>query len=87
MKEIKIPEFKTYEEEAAFWDNLDTADFMEDDGEWFHFEVPDARALRVAILPDIAQDIARRAHAQGVSIETLVNAWLIEHMHEISAAA
>jgi len=35
---LKVPEFKTYEEEVTFWDNLDTADFMEDDGEWFHFE-------------------------------------------------
>ena len=37
MSEIRFPEFKTYEEEAAFWDNLDTADIMEADGEWFHF--------------------------------------------------
>ena len=35
---LKVPEFKTYEEEVTFWDNLDTVDFMEDDGEWFHFE-------------------------------------------------
>ncbi|HMN28987.1 MAG TPA: CopG family antitoxin [Caldilineaceae bacterium] len=33
MKQIQIPEFKTYEEEAAFWDSLDTAEYMEDDGE------------------------------------------------------
>lgn len=83
---IKLPEFKSYEEEANFWDQLDTADFMEDDGKWFHFEVPNERALRVAILPEVAQRIARRAQAQGVSIETLVNAWLIEHMYEISSA-
>ncbi|MEJ5197612.1 MAG: hypothetical protein WHX53_01700 [Anaerolineae bacterium] len=55
MNEIKMPEFRTYEEEAAFWDNLDTADFMEEDGGWFHFEVLGERAFRVAILPDIAR--------------------------------
>ena len=38
MSNLKVPEFESYEEEASFWDNLDTADFMEDDGEWFHFE-------------------------------------------------
>jgi hypothetical protein len=32
MNKLKVPEFKTYEEEATFWDNLDTADFMEDEG-------------------------------------------------------
>ena len=31
MSNIVVPEFETYEEEANFWDNLDTADFMEDD--------------------------------------------------------
>ena len=33
MNELQVPKFKNHEEEAAFWDNLDTADFMEDDGE------------------------------------------------------
>jgi hypothetical protein len=37
--------FKSYEEEAAFWDNLDTADMMEDDGEWFHFDVADEQEI------------------------------------------
>ncbi|MCX6029297.1 MAG: hypothetical protein NT169_08345 [Chloroflexi bacterium] len=41
MSKIELPEFKSYEEEAAFWDNLDTGDFMEDDGEWLHFDVAD----------------------------------------------
>lgn len=54
MKEFEVPQFKTYEEEAAFWDNLDTADFLEDDEEWFRFETPHKRAVRVAILPEIA---------------------------------
>jgi hypothetical protein len=41
MSKIQVPEFKTYEEEAAFWDNLDTAPYMEDDGEWFHLKTPE----------------------------------------------
>lgn len=45
-KEFHVPEFKSYEEEAAFWDNIDTADYMEDDGEWFRFETPRKRATR-----------------------------------------
>ena len=82
MSKLEVPEFKTYEEEAAFWDNLDTAPYMEDDGEWFHFETPNKRAIRVAILPEVVTKLAQRARAQGVSIETLVNALLIERMHE-----
>jgi hypothetical protein len=82
VSKLEVPEFKSYEEEAAFWDNLDTAPYMEDDGEWFRFETPNKRAIRVAILPEVATKLAQRARAQGVSIETLVNALLIERIHE-----
>ena len=87
MKELQVPEFKTYEEEAEFWDNLDTADFMADDGEWFRFDTPHKRAVRVAILPEIADELSQRAHAQGVSIETLVNVFLIDHIRESAATS
>lgn len=30
MKTSEIPEFKTYEEEAEYWDTLDTALYIED---------------------------------------------------------
>jgi hypothetical protein len=86
MSTLAIPEFKTYEEEAAFGDNLDTAPFMEDDGEWFRFETPNKRAIRVAILPEVAEKLAQRAHAQGISVETLVNALLIERIQESTVA-
>mgnify|MGYP001054806206 CR=1 FL=1 len=86
MSKLKVPEFKTYEEEAAFWDNLDTAPLMEDGGEWFRFETPMKRAVRVAILPEVVDELARRARAQGVSIETLVNAFLVERKTREEAA-
>ena len=82
MKALQVPEFKSHEEEAAFWDNLDTADFMEDDGEWFRFDTPHKRAIRVAILPEIAKELMQSAQAQGISIETLVNVLLIERIRE-----
>ena len=82
MKELQVPEFSTYEEEADFWDSLDTADFMADDGQWFRFETSHKRAIRVAILPEIAEELSQKAQAQGISIETLVNTLLIEHVKE-----
>jgi predicted DNA binding CopG/RHH family protein len=80
MNRLEIPEFTSYDEEAAFWDNLDTGDFMQDDGKWFRFETPTKRAVRIAVLPDIAEALAQRAHAQGVAVETLVNVLLAESM-------
>ena len=82
MKTLQVPEFSSYQEEADFWDSLDTADFMEDDDQWFHFETSHKRAIRVAILPEIAEALKQKAQAQGVSIETLVNTLLIDHVRE-----
>ena len=62
MKALQVPEFSTYEEEAAFWDSLDTADFMEDDGQWFRFDTK--RTMRVPILPEIAEELGQEADAQ-----------------------
>ena len=64
MKALQVPEFKSYEEEAAFWNNLDTADFMEDDGEWFRFDTLHKRAIRVAILLEIAEEPMQDTQAQ-----------------------
>ena len=85
MNELQLPEFKTYEEEADFWDNLDTADLMEDDGEWFRFETPTRRAIQVAILPEIADALIQRARTQRVSVETLTNVLLLESMRTSAA--
>ena len=82
MKDIQTPESSSYEEEADFWDNIDTSDFMEDDREWFRFETHKKRAIRVAILPEIAEELSQKAQAQGVTIETLVNTLLINHIRE-----
>ena len=86
MKRLEVPEFATYEDEAAFWDSLDTGDLMEDDGKWFRFETPTKRAVRIAVLPDIAEALAQRAHAQGVSVETLVNVLLAESVSKPATA-
>ena len=66
MKALQVPEFKSYEEETAFGDNLDTADFMEDDGKWFRFDTPHKRAIRVAILPEIVEEPMEGNQAQDV---------------------
>jgi predicted HicB family RNase H-like nuclease len=51
------------------------------------FDTASKRALRVVILPEVAQAVAQRAQNQGVSAETLVNALLIEQLHGLGARA
>nr|VFJ94250.1 MAG: CopG antitoxin of type II toxin-antitoxin system [Candidatus Kentron sp. H]VFJ94815.1 MAG: CopG antitoxin of type II toxin-antitoxin system [Candidatus Kentron sp. H]VFK01921.1 MAG: CopG antitoxin of type II toxin-antitoxin system [Candidatus Kentron sp. H] len=82
MNKLQVPEFATYEEEAAFRDNIDTTDFMPEDEEWFHFETPNKRAVQIPVLPEIALELIKRARVQGVSIETLVNVFLMERIQK-----
>ena len=82
MKYLQVPKFKNYEEEARFWNRLDTANLMEDDEEWFRCDTPHKQAIRVTILPEIADELMQSAHAQGVSIKTLVNVLFISHIRE-----
>jgi len=79
---LNIPDFNDYEEEADFWDHIDTGPFMEDDGEWVHMETPEQHAVKVAITPEIASEIVRRAHKQGISLETYVNLSLLKVIRE-----
>lgn len=80
--EIKVPEFNSYEEEADFWDHFDTANYMEDDGEWLQVETDNKRALRVAILPEIVAPLRMSARSKSVTIETLVNVLLAKSVEE-----
>ncbi len=72
MSELTVPQFDASEDEATFWDSLNTAESMDDDGEWFTFEALGKRAARVAILPKVPSELAQprpggtqRARAQG----------------------
>lgn len=80
--EIEIPEFNSYEEEAEFWDNLDTSDYMPEAG-WEEVYTDTKRAMRVAILPEIVAPLRARAHAKGVSVETLINVLLANSLASV----
>ena len=49
MKEIQTPEFANYAEEATFWDNFDTGDYMSEDG-WLEVETATKRPTHIIVL-------------------------------------
>ena len=49
MREIQTPKFANYEEEAAFWDNFDTADYMPEDG-WVEVKTDTKRPTHIIVL-------------------------------------
>ncbi|MBI4671477.1 MAG: hypothetical protein HY741_07405 [Chloroflexi bacterium] len=80
-----IPEFETLEQIADFWDTHSTADY-DDLTHEVHFEIElmseHERTRRITLLPELSNRLEASARQQGVSVETLVNAWLTEKILE-----
>jgi hypothetical protein len=77
-----IPEFRTLEEIAEFWDTHSTADYF-DRTEEVHFEVDLGKERHpIYLLPELLEQLESQAQARGVSVETLANPWLVEKAHE-----
>jgi hypothetical protein len=83
-----IPEMKSYEEIAEFWDTHSIADYW-DQTEPAEFEIsPDVRRhFVVAVDPDVLARIQRLAHSRGLSTESLVNLLLEQRLQELEAEA
>jgi hypothetical protein len=82
-----IPAFETLEEIAAFWDAHSTADY-DDLTHEVQFEVklrhPLGQEQSVRLVPELSELIQTLAEIRGVSVETLINVWLTEKVHELS---
>lgn len=83
-KRIKIPKFKTKEEEAKFWDTHSFADY------WDEFEDIDLivdlqkhkeETLVVRLQKDTKDKIKTVAQKKGLSTSSLARLWLTEKLH------
>jgi hypothetical protein len=81
-----ISQAHTLEEIADFWDTHSLDDYWDQTHE-VEFEVRAKQRRRVALDPDIYEQVAVQAHARGISPETLVNLWLAERLKDASSAA
>lgn len=84
MSENRIPDFRSYEEMAEFWDEHSLADYWEQTEE-ADFEVsPQARRH---YLVQVDRDLLTRAQGlariRGVSTESLVNLLLAQRLDEL----
>ena len=79
-----ISKAHTLEEIADFWDTHSLADYWDQTHE-VEFEVRAMRRRRVTLDPDVYTWIEAQAHSRGVSIETLVNLWLVEQLQKQQA--
>jgi CopG antitoxin of type II toxin-antitoxin system len=82
----RIPKFKSYEEEAQWWDTHNIADYQ-DEFEPVELEVakPLIHILRVEmpLAGKIIGKLSRHAQQQGIDINSLVRRWVLEHVAKL----
>jgi predicted DNA binding CopG/RHH family protein len=81
-KESQIPTFSSRDEEAAFWDTHDTADYE-------HVFKPVkvrfaknlSQPLTIRLDPETLAELREQAHEKGIGPTTLARMWLLERLH------
>ena len=83
-KTNRIPKFKSYEEEAKFWDTHDTADFED---EFKPVQVQFAKNLSQGITirldPKTLVQLRALAREKGIGPTTLIRMWILERLREL----
>lgn len=80
-KTSDISKANTSEQIGEFWDTHSLSDYWDQTHE-VEFEVRAKRRRRVTLDPTVYAQIEAQARTRGISPETLVNLWLIEHLQE-----
>jgi CopG antitoxin of type II toxin-antitoxin system len=79
----RIPSFTTIEEEAAFWDTHDSAEFEDEFEDVTDIRFVPARSQRGIIVPleqATLRQLHRQAREQGVEPAVLVRMWIVERL-------
>jgi hypothetical protein len=76
-----IPKFATLEEEAAFWDSHDTADYdSQFDPIKVRFAKPLSEGMTIRFNPQTLKRLRRQASSKGLGPTTLARMWILERL-------
>ena len=81
MKKGRIPKFKSYEEEAKFWDTHSFTDFL-DELKPVHLEFPRPKHLLLTLKPNELKTLKQIAIRKDISYLRLVQKWITDKLHE-----
>ena len=81
-----IPEFKSYEEEAEFWDTHDTTDFLDEFRPVNVIYRPDSKveSLTIKLTTEMKSSLSRYARDRQLGVSSLARAWIIEKLGEVA---
>lgn len=82
----RIPDFKTVEEEAHFWDTHSFADFwdeLEDVDLVVELHKPKDETVVVRLQKSLKERLEKVAKSKGLNVSALARMWLMEKLHKI----
>jgi predicted DNA binding CopG/RHH family protein len=81
----KIPQFKTEQEEADFWDSHDSTDFF-DETEAVNVTFVDARStmrqISLRLDPSVIDQLKSLAVDKGIGYQTMIRMWVMERLRQ-----
>ena len=79
----KIPQFKTEQEEAEFWDSHDSTDFL-DETEAVNVTFVDARPsmkqISLRLDPSVIDQLKSLATVKGIGYQTMIRRWFMKRL-------
>lgn len=79
----KIPQFKTEQEEAEFWDSHNSIDFL-DETESVEVTFVDARPamkqISLRLDPSVIDQLKSLAVGKGIGYQTMIRMWVMERL-------
>jgi hypothetical protein len=82
-KRSRIPNFKSYEEEAHFWDTHSITDFEDETKDVdivFELDKPRDETLIVRLQKRMKDRLEKIARLKGLNVSTLARMWLLEKL-------
>ena len=88
MPDKRIPEFKSDEEAAEFWDTHSFADYIGDTTpiEGVTFRLPHLKQISLRLAPTHIDRLKRIAASKGLGYQTMLRMWITERAKQEEVA-
>ncbi|MCS7265703.1 MAG: BrnA antitoxin family protein [Armatimonadetes bacterium] len=85
-KRKTIPTFSDEDEERAFWEQVDVADFLEGPADNVLLDLKRKQVVKIVVRvsPEVAKSLKRLAQRRGVSLQTLAGEILAKGIKALS---
>lgn len=81
----KIPEFKSIQEEADFWDKNDITDFLPEMKRvkiCYKPRIIKEKSIVIRVQPKMKKRLESMAEDQGVNLSTMLRMWFVERLNK-----